>query len=124
MPPRRRARWTRRCADRRAGRAALHAARGPHPALHPDLILTQALCEVCAVVETDVRALAATLRPPPRVITLSATSLDGVLEDIRTWGLHSASRARPTNCSAGAQVRMRTVHETLKAARPRARAWR
>ena len=30
-------------------------------ALHPDLLLTQALCDVCAVSETDVRALAAKL---------------------------------------------------------------
>ncbi|HVH39293.1 MAG TPA: hypothetical protein VM764_04640, partial [Gemmatimonadaceae bacterium] len=34
-------------------------------ALHPDLILTQALCEVCAVMETDVRALAERLSPVP-----------------------------------------------------------
>ena len=34
-------------------------------ALRPELILTQALCDVCAVSETDVRALAGRLRPAP-----------------------------------------------------------
>ena len=51
-------------------------------ALRPDLILTQALCEVCAVMETDVRALAARLSPVPHVVSLSATSIDGVFKDI------------------------------------------
>ena len=44
-------------------------------ALHPDVIITQALCDVCAVSEGDVRALAATLAPPPRIVTLGATTL-------------------------------------------------
>lgn len=35
-------------------------------ALAPDLIITQGICEVCAVAEEDVRRLAARLRPPPR----------------------------------------------------------
>src|SRR5690349_10598195 len=35
--------------------------------LQPDVILTQALCEVCAVSETDVRALAARLPTTPRI---------------------------------------------------------
>jgi iron complex transport system substrate-binding protein len=91
-------------------------------ALHPDLILTQALCEVCAVTETDVRALAATLRPPPRVVTLSANSLDGVLEDIRTVGVALGLASEADELLSGMQVRMRTVHDALKAARaPRPR---
>jgi iron complex transport system substrate-binding protein len=54
--------------------------------LHPDVILTQALCEVCAVHEGDVRTLAASLPGPATVVTLSATSLDGVLDDVRRVG--------------------------------------
>jgi iron complex transport system substrate-binding protein len=90
--------------------------------LHPNVMLTQALCEVCAVMETDVRALAATITPPPRVITLSATSLDGVLEDIRTVGAALGLESEADELLAGAHARMRTVHETLKTARaPRPR---
>ena len=91
-------------------------------ALHPELIITQALCEVCAVMESDVRALAARLSPVPRVITLSATSLDGVLEDVRVVGKALALADEAEEFLAGARARMRTVHETLRAAQaPRPR---
>lgn len=90
--------------------------------LHPDLFLTQALCEVCAVMETDVRALAARLTPPPKVITLSATSLDGVFDDIARVGAALDRADEAEEFLAGARDRLRRVHETLKAAaapRPR-----
>jgi len=91
-------------------------------ALKPDLILTQALCEVCAVMETDVRAVAARLTPTPQVLTLSATSLDGVLDDIVAVGAAMDLADEATEFVAGARARMRRVHETLKAAQaPRPR---
>ncbi len=91
-------------------------------ALNPDLIITQALCAVCAVMESDVRAVAARLAPVPRVITLSATSLDGVLEDIRLVGEAMALADEAAEVLAGARARLRLLHETLQAAtapRPR-----
>ena len=91
-------------------------------ALKPDLILTQALCEVCAVMETDVRAVAARLSPAPQVLTLSATSLDGVLDDIARVGAAMGIADEAAEYIAGARMRMRRVHETLKAAQaPRPR---
>lgn len=91
-------------------------------ALKPDLILTQALCEVCAVMETDVQAVAARLQPPPRVITLAATSLDGVLDDIAAVGAALGIPDEAAEFVSGARQRMRRVHETLKAAQaPRPR---
>jgi iron complex transport system substrate-binding protein len=91
-------------------------------ALKPDLIFTQALCDVCAVVETDVRALAATLTPVPEVIALSATSLDGVLEDMARAGAALGASDEAEEFIAGARNRMHRVHETLKAAKaPRPR---
>jgi len=91
-------------------------------ALKPDLIFTQALCDVCAVVETDVRALAATLTPVPEVVALSATSLDGVLEDMARAGAALGASDEAEEFIAGARSRMLRVHETLKGARaPRPR---
>lgn len=91
-------------------------------ALTPHLILTQALCDVCAVVETDVRALAARMDPSPRVVALSATSLDGVLDDISRAAAALDAAHEAEELLAGARVRMRVVHEALKAARaPRPR---
>jgi iron complex transport system substrate-binding protein len=91
-------------------------------ALHPDLVLTQALCDVCAVSETDVRALAARLSPPPRVLTLGGTTLDGVLADVRAVADALGLTDEGDELLQGLAMRVRHVHEVLEAAgapRPR-----
>ena len=91
-------------------------------ALRPDLLITQALCDVCAVTETDVRALAPRLEPPPTVLTLDATSLDGVLDDIARVGAALGLESEAEELLIGARARMRRVHDTLKSAKaPRPR---
>ena len=91
-------------------------------ALRPDLIFTQALCEVCAVVETDVRALAARLSPMPEVVSLSASTLDGVFDDIARVARALQLDDEGEELLSGMRARMRAVHDTLKAARaPRPR---
>jgi iron complex transport system substrate-binding protein len=52
--------------------------------LEPDLIVTQALCEVCAVSYDDVRAVAERLASQPEVIALDPTTIGEVMGDIRT----------------------------------------
>jgi iron complex transport system substrate-binding protein len=52
--------------------------------LAPDLILTQGLCDVCAVADGAVHRLAHALDPMPRIISLNASNLDGIFTDIRT----------------------------------------
>ncbi|MEJ7824786.1 MAG: cobalamin-binding protein [Solirubrobacteraceae bacterium] len=52
--------------------------------LEPDLIVTQALCHVCAVSHDEVQALAATLPGPPRVISLDPRTYGETLADVRT----------------------------------------
>jgi iron complex transport system substrate-binding protein len=52
--------------------------------LRPDLIVTQALCAVCAVSFEDVRAVAEELASKPRVISLDPRTLGEVLGDVRT----------------------------------------
>jgi iron complex transport system substrate-binding protein len=91
-------------------------------AVAPDLLLTQALCDVCAVSEHDVRSLAGRLEPAPTVVTVSATTLDGVLDDIRTvasaLGIPDRGRALVDSLT----TRLRAVHDVLKAAQaPRPR---
>jgi iron complex transport system substrate-binding protein len=54
--------------------------------LDPDLIVTQAVCEVCAVSFEDVVAVAATLPSRPRVISLDPLTLEDVLNDITRLG--------------------------------------
>jgi len=91
-------------------------------ALRPELILTQALCDVCAVSETDVRALASRLSPRPRVLTLSGTTLDGVLADVAGVAGALGAAIAGEQLVDGFRARLRSVHETLRAARaPRPR---
>jgi iron complex transport system substrate-binding protein len=52
--------------------------------VQPDLIVTQALCAVCAVSYDDVRAVAEQLDPVPQVIALDPHTLGEVLGDVRT----------------------------------------
>ena len=51
--------------------------------LRPDVILTQRLCDVCAVGYGTVAKLAQTLPGPPRVANLEPTSLADIFDDIR-----------------------------------------
>jgi len=51
--------------------------------LQPDVILTQKLCDVCAVGYGTVVKLAQSLRGPPRVVNLEPTSLADIFDDIR-----------------------------------------
>jgi iron complex transport system substrate-binding protein len=52
--------------------------------LEPELIVTQALCHVCAVSHDEVQALAVTLPEPPRVISLDPKTYGETLGDVRT----------------------------------------
>lgn len=52
--------------------------------LRPDLIVTQALCAVCAVSFEDVRAIAEQLESRPQVVSLDPHTLGEVLGDVRT----------------------------------------
>ena len=91
-------------------------------ALHPDVIFTQAVCDVCAVREEDVRALAARLSPAPRVVALGATTLEEMFEDLARIGEALQGAGEPLELISGLRARLRGVHERLKAARaPRPR---
>ncbi len=50
--------------------------------LAPDLLITQDLCEVCAVAEGEVHRLAAVVRPAPAVLSLSGRTIEGIWADI------------------------------------------
>jgi len=51
--------------------------------LRPDVILTQKLCDVCAVGYGTVARLAETLPGPPHVVNLEPSSLSDIFNDIR-----------------------------------------
>jgi iron complex transport system substrate-binding protein len=77
--------------------------------LEPDLILTQDLCHVCAASPDDLAAVLARAPRPPRVLSLSPSSLRDVWANIRAVGqatgrLHEAenlARHLEARCSGG-----------------------
>jgi iron complex transport system substrate-binding protein len=54
--------------------------------LRPTLILTQSLCEVCAVSGAQVHQLSNALPSMPQVLAMTGRSIDGVWHDIRSLG--------------------------------------
>lgn len=62
--------------------------------LEPDLIITQALCPVCAVSYEDVRALARKLPSEPTVISLDPHTFGETLGDVRTVAEATGHRER------------------------------
>jgi iron complex transport system substrate-binding protein len=91
-------------------------------ALAPDVILTQGLCEVCAISDADVRTAVQDFDRPPLVVALSATTLEGVMNDIHR--VAAAIERSPLGDVLVMQLeeRLRRVHERLVVAsvpRPR-----
>jgi len=54
--------------------------------LQPDLIVTQTLCDVCAVAEDEVRAAVCSLPGRPRIVTLEPQTLNEVFDAIKLVG--------------------------------------
>ena len=84
--------------------------------LRPDLILTQAVCEVCAVSYDDVRALAAELDPEPRVLSMDPATLGEVIAGIRELAEAADAPAAGEQLVADAAARIDGVREAVKGA--------
>jgi len=89
-------------------------------ALEPDLIVTQALCPVCAVSFQDVAKLAAKLPSKPKVISLDPHTLGETLGDVRTVAEATDRRERGIELVAEIAARIDRVKLAVRAAvRPR-----
>jgi iron complex transport system substrate-binding protein len=77
--------------------------------LHPDVILTQKLCDVCAVGYGTVARLAETLPGLPRVVNLEPTSLADIFDDIRRVGDACGVADRANELIANLAERVETV---------------
>jgi iron complex transport system substrate-binding protein len=77
--------------------------------LRPDLIVTQALCGVCAVADREVRAAACTLPGQPRVVNLEPTSLAEVLSCVEQVAAAAGVADRSTEVIAQLQRRVDAV---------------
>jgi iron complex transport system substrate-binding protein len=82
--------------------------------LEPDLILTQRLCDVCAVSVDRVQEAARNLKSRPKVLNLEPHSLDDILVNIRTVG-------RAIGCEAAAGALVGALERRIDAVRQKTR---
>ena len=88
--------------------------------LSPDLILTQGLCDVCAVSMSLVEEAASTLESKPEIISLNPTSLGDVLEDAARIG-EALGRGKETSEKIAALTERLTRVAEVVAGLPRPR---
>ena len=88
--------------------------------LAPDVIITQRLCDVCAVGFESVTAFAATLPGPPQVVNLEPQTLEDVFGDIRRVAVALDVPQRAEEVTARLQARVDVVR-TRAGASPRRR---
>jgi iron complex transport system substrate-binding protein len=79
--------------------------------LRPDVILTQQLCDVCAVGYGTVAQLAETLPGPPRVVNLEPSSLADIFENIREVAAACGVAERAEVVIANLSARLAAVRE-------------
>jgi iron complex transport system substrate-binding protein len=84
----------------------------------PDLIVTQALCAVCAVSYEDVRAVAERLESQPRVVSLDPHTLGEVLGDVRTLAQATDARDAGVELVQDAATRIDRVRLAVRAVEP------
>jgi iron complex transport system substrate-binding protein len=110
--------------ERTAAGRALYELDEPRLAeLAVDLIVTQAVCEVCAVSFDDVVAAAGRLATRPRVVSLDPATLDDVLADLARLGAAAGAAQAGAALLAAAERRIAAVRAAVEgASRPRVAA--
>ncbi len=91
-------------------------------ALQPDLLITQELCDVCAVSYNDVCNLARWLPNKPQVISLTPPDLPGIFADVTTIATATGVAERGSRLVDQLQRRLTTVEQAV-AGRPRPRVF-
>jgi iron complex transport system substrate-binding protein len=77
--------------------------------LRPDLLITQGLCDVCAVSDGEVYRLASVVQPAPAILSLGAGDLEGIWGDIRSVGGALALADEADEMVLGLQSRLRRL---------------
>jgi iron complex transport system substrate-binding protein len=87
--------------------------------LKPDLIITQDLCEVCAVANGEICGLTTTMHPAPRVLSLSARDLAGIWCDIQSVATALGLESMAKELIANLQLRLQRLRLRARQPRPR-----
>jgi iron complex transport system substrate-binding protein len=104
---------------RDSGRPVIGIDAGQLLQLRPDLVITQGLCDVCAVTDREAHRLAAAMHPAPRILALAASDLEGIWRDIRAVGAALDLADEADELVAGLRGRVRRLALHTPASRPR-----
>jgi len=96
-----------------AGQAIYELDRDALAAARPDLIVTQALCPVCAVSYDDVASIARELPGRPRVIALDPTTLPDTQADVRAVAAATGREAQGERLVARTARRVERVRRAV-----------
>jgi iron complex transport system substrate-binding protein len=91
--------------------------------LQPDLVLTQELCDVCAVSYTEVQQAARFLDAAARVVSLEATTLEAVLDNIALVGQLTEREHESAELVTSLRARLVAVQARLSRLSRRPRVW-
>jgi iron complex transport system substrate-binding protein len=107
----------------RNGQSVYHIDMEALRAADPDLILTQELCDVCAVGYQDVLTQIKDLPKTPQVVSLNPTSLTDVLHDMLMVGEVTGTAARAQAAVAAMQQRIDSIRQRAAQATARPRVF-
>jgi iron complex transport system substrate-binding protein len=100
------------------GRALYELDEARLTALAPELIVTQAVCDVCAVSYEDVEAIAQRLPGEPRVLSLDPATLGEVLDDLGMLGEAAGASRAAAELRGELEGRLMAVEAALSDATP------
>jgi iron complex transport system substrate-binding protein len=88
--------------------------------LDPDLVLTQELCEVCAVSYKDVQRAARVMDADTKIVSLEPHSIDDILSHVELVGRLTRTEAEAREVVADARARLAALRDaTRNRAKPR-----
>jgi iron complex transport system substrate-binding protein len=87
----------------------------------PDVILTQGLCDVCAIDYNEVVAASETLAKKPTIVSLTPNCLTDVLADVARVGEATGQRQKAEQIIRDLERRISTVRETAERSSTRPR---
>ncbi|RMF19035.1 MAG: cobalamin-binding protein [Candidatus Dadabacteria bacterium] len=91
--------------------------------LQPDLVITQALCDVCAVNYSTVERVVASLDPAPDLIDLNPGGLQDILDDVRRVGRALGLEGAAASIIEQCRERLRNLRLPVRTMRVLALEW-
>ena len=107
----------------RAGKSTYIVDREPLIEANPDLILTQELCDVCAVSGNEVVEAVRVLGHEIQIISLEPRTLDGILDTIMIIGEATERRKQAEKLVNNLRLRIEAVRSLLREERDRPRVF-